>query len=369
MWTQHNCGFHHDLDGFMPQGKKEGDCIFSFLSLWTIPDTLSCTSVQHAAGKVAQKATPEIISIRQPAEVCELCSSNICCEEPHLHYANGGCSEHLRAENALKTAIDACDSKAIARYCAACPNLETSSGKTALAVAVGMGDKDLISRLLQVGGVDPLVRLTMNLELSARAEVAQQEAIERRRCEELENAKAELDITKIELDAVKATKAEVVQQTTAEKMRLRKELNLTKKELEMSKARLDKVKHEAIQEMASQMGNTQKELCVTKATLEATKNALDATMAQLYAIRAEKSQRGSFLEREHIEAMTTEGEIIQKVLGAEQAKNADLEAKLVELGFQQQARESVGNAGFAGVLGSHLQSDQSETLSPSRIVY
>merc|ERR1712137_265120 len=165
-------------------------------------------------------------------------------------------------------------------------------------------------------------------------------------------AKAELDITKIELDALKATKAEVVQQTAVEKMKLRKELNSTKKELELSKARLDKVKHEAIDEMAAQMGNTQKELSVAKATLDATKNALDATMAQLYAIRAEKCPRGSFLEKEHIEALAAEGEIIQKVLGAEQAKNADMGAKLVELGFQHRAGD-----GFAGLLGSHLQSN------------
>jgi len=259
----------------------------------TVPETLSCTSVgggPHTAGSATQNAAPESLHIRQPAEVCELCRSTICCEEPHLHYANHGCSEHLRAEAALKNAIDTCDSKAIARYCAASPNVETSSGKTALAVAVEMGDRDLIARLVQVGGVDPLVRLTVNM--SSRSKVAQQKAIEMKTFRELEDVRAELRVRKVELDATKATTDEFVQQSTAERDRLRKELSLTRKELEMLRARFDSMKRETAQEMHAQ---TQKELGATKATLEATKNALELALAQLFSARAEKSQ--SFLEK------------------------------------------------------------------------
>jgi len=230
--------------------------------------------------------------IGQPAEVCELCRSNICCEEPHLHYANHGCSEHVHAETALKNAIDTCDLKAIARYCAASPTMETSSGKTALAVALEMGDKNLISRLLQVGGVEPLVRHT--LKISSRTNVAEQKAIELKTCRDLEDAKAELDLINVELDATKATLTEIVQQAIAEKERLRKELSSMKKELEKSRAHLDSRTRETAQEMDAQ---TQKELGATKATLEATKNALEAAMGQLVALRTGKSQRVSFLEK------------------------------------------------------------------------
>jgi len=177
----------------------------------------------------------------------------------------------------LKNAIDTCDSKAIALYCAACPNMETSSGKTALAVAVEMGDKALISRLVQVGGVDPLVRLT--LHISSRPELAQQKSIAMKTWRELEYVKAELNLRNIELDATKATMTEFVQQTTAEKERLCKELSLRKQELEMSRAHLDSMKRETAQEMDAQ---TQKELSASKANLEATKKALDAALAQLF---------------------------------------------------------------------------------------